>query len=389
MENLAYLYVASDYESQDNVSLTFNLGQLSNQSGLMLLQLAVPAALMVMTAGTAQALQRGDSGPTVSRLQTALKSEGFFNARVTGYYGTETVNSVRRFQAANGLQVDGIAGPTTLRALRQGVQSAYRPVSYSGGLRYGSSGAEVSNLQRQLRSLGYDVRVDGIFGSTTDRAVRQFQASQGLTADGVVGSATRQALANAGADYATTPSEVRPISYTVPGYRLLTIGSRGEDVRRVQQQLNDLGYYCPVDGVYGSQTANAVRRFQSDRGLHVDGVAGEDTQTALLNNEGRPIGYEPSPPPDYYPEYPNNSNNLPRPQPNSGKRYIVLIPTDAGVRLSQVRRYVPDAFVRQNRLGAFIQTYSLSNTESGRVAAFRRVNNLRSLGFKDAQVRYL
>jgi N-acetylmuramoyl-L-alanine amidase len=60
------------------------------------------------------------------------------------------------------------------------------------------------------------------------------------------------------------------------------IGSTGEQVRAIQTRLKNWGYYDgAVDGVYGSQTASAVRLFQKKNGLTVDGVAGRETLTAL------------------------------------------------------------------------------------------------------------
>ncbi|WP_134702700.1 spore cortex-lytic enzyme [Ammoniphilus sp. YIM 78166] len=62
----------------------------------------------------------------------------------------------------------------------------------------------------------------------------------------------------------------------------LTVGSQVGDVWDVQFRLNMLGYYPqPLDGVYGIGTANAVRRFQQDYGLHADGVTGSQTWRAL------------------------------------------------------------------------------------------------------------
>ena len=59
----------------------------------------------------------GSRGAEVTAIQQALKDRGLFNANVTGYYGEITEAAVRRFQKQQGLTVDGIAGPATLRAL--------------------------------------------------------------------------------------------------------------------------------------------------------------------------------------------------------------------------------------------------------------------------------
>jgi len=63
---------------------------------------------------------------------------------------------------------------------------------------------------------------------------------------------------------------------------VLKMGSQTGDVWDVQFRLNILGYYPQkLDGVYGAGTADAVRRFQRDYGLHADGVTGPQTWTAL------------------------------------------------------------------------------------------------------------
>lgn len=59
-------------------------------------------------------------------------------------------------------------------------------------------------------------------------------------------------------------------------------GSRGSEVRTIQEKLKRWGYYTGnVDGIYGSQTVAAVKRFQQKNGLTVDGIAGPKTLTAM------------------------------------------------------------------------------------------------------------
>ena len=68
-----------------------------------------------------------------------------------------------------------------------------------------------------------------------------------------------------------------PISYALSQY-----GSNGEEVKQIQIKLRDWGYYSgSVDGVYGSKTYEAVKKFQASNGLAVDGIAGSQTLTAL------------------------------------------------------------------------------------------------------------
>ena len=213
METFAYLHTACAYDDPETDKLTLNVEQLnvkqlSSQASLLMLQLLVPVAILAV-AGHASALQVGDRGPSVTTLQDRLRAAGYFDRSSTGIYSSITEASVRRFQASRGLAVDGIAGPTTQRALRNQTASSgsgnyYQTISYSGGLQLGSRGSAVSALQQRLRNLGYDVTVDGVFGPATDRAVRNFQGSNGLVADGIVGSATQNTLesgVNAGNPY--------------------------------------------------------------------------------------------------------------------------------------------------------------------------------------------
>lgn len=66
-------------------------------------------------------------------------------------------------------------------------------------------------------------------------------------------------------------------------YRELYYGSTGEDVRRLQEALNDEGYPLTIDGIYGPKTQNAVTGYQRKNGLLVDGIAGSQTQGHLYS----------------------------------------------------------------------------------------------------------
>lgn len=129
---------------------------------------------------------------------------------------------------------------------------------------YGSSGDEVTAIQTVLKNKGYyRGSVDGVYGSATAAAVKKFQADQGLTADGICGTKTLNAL-----------------GLSVSG--TLRNGSAGNAVIRVQTKLRSLGYYDgQIDGLYGSKTEAAVRRFQYAKGLTADGICGVRTLSAL------------------------------------------------------------------------------------------------------------
>lgn len=75
------------------------------------------------------------------------------------------------------------------------------------------------------------------------------------------------------------------------GDRVLTWGTRGYDVKQLQKDLNYLGYSAgQVDGIYGWQTTQAVKNFQRNNGLAVDGIAGRQTAMAVIRQVSQPVG---------------------------------------------------------------------------------------------------
>jgi len=146
-----------------------------------------------------------------------------------------------------------------------------------GMLRLNSTGPQVSELQRQLRTLGEHLDVDGEFGSNTDTAVRHFQSSHGLESDGVVGPVTWGALA-AAAPTVTVPGAPAG-SPSWPG-RFLVLGIVGDDVRTWQQRMTQRHAHLDVDGEYGPESRDVCVAFQTQNRLEVDGVVGPQTWNA-------------------------------------------------------------------------------------------------------------
>ncbi|HEX9888439.1 MAG TPA: peptidoglycan-binding protein [Nitriliruptorales bacterium] len=139
-------------------------------------------------------------------------------------------------------------------------------------IRLGSAGPEVTDVQRRLSALGHLTDPDdpGVYGRTTESAVKAFQQDRGLPADGIVGEDTWKVLVEA--------------SYEL-GDRNLWLRRpmmRGDDVRELQQRLNRLGFDAgQVDGIFGRETEAALREFQVNVARTEDGIAGSDTVAAL------------------------------------------------------------------------------------------------------------
>lgn len=228
-------------------------------------------------------LREGDSGERVSALQTLLATYGYFTGTVDGRYGGQTTLAVQQFQARNGLNADGIAGPATLQLLYEGT-----PVAASSGvagqtatfatLTQGMEGADVLNMQEYLQDLGYYAgALDGTFGASTYVALRAFQANNNLPVTGVADHNTLALLYSGDGVPAQTYSVGASTSRET-----LRRDDEGADVQALQSRLYELGYYTGnMDGQYGASTAAAVSDFQRANGLSVDGTAGPDTQQAL------------------------------------------------------------------------------------------------------------
>lgn len=181
-------------------------------------------------------LNLGSQGESVRELQSMLQLLGYYPGPVTGLYQEDTATATRRFQTAAGITADGIAGPATWSRLfptppseanpptptatttgsatpvaptpsastppTNTTSAGTSPAGNTGNatavlpvLRPGMEGDAVRQLQQRLKTKGfYNGAIDGIFGSQTEASVRQVQATNNLTVDGIVGPATWQVL---------------------------------------------------------------------------------------------------------------------------------------------------------------------------------------------------
>ena len=154
-------------------------------------------------------LRKGDSGEAVRMLQQRLATLGYMALTdVDGRYGTKTAESVIRFQRANGLVRDGVAGAKTLTLLYSATASTPAPAPVATAapnttqqtLHRGDASDAVRTLQQRLIELGYLTgKADGKFGVQTYRALLAFQRANRLLADGVAGSMTWSLLNSANA----------------------------------------------------------------------------------------------------------------------------------------------------------------------------------------------
>jgi peptidoglycan hydrolase-like protein with peptidoglycan-binding domain len=135
-------------------------------------------------------------------------------------------------------------------------------------LQNGSSGDDVKRLQRLLvmmKMMDFE-GIDGLFGPKTEKAAKDFQTLKGLTVDGIVGPQT----------WGSLPAD--------PNTPLLERGAAGPTVAALQQGLKKYNPVTgastdpgPIDSDFGPKTENAVRAYQGERGVVVDGIVGDHT----------------------------------------------------------------------------------------------------------------
>lgn len=154
-------------------------------------------------------------------------------------------------------------------------------------LEQGDWGKAVKDVQTYLTQQGfYTGQIDGYYGNNTVSAVRNFQQSRNLIADGRVGPRTWAALVGM-ASVTTPPPTVSPTvgdlsDYSPTNAPILTIGIQGDAVRDVQGFLRRRGFYNGIiNGFYGPKTTQAVIDFQSRMGLNQDGIVGPRTWDAM------------------------------------------------------------------------------------------------------------
>ena len=138
-------------------------------------------------------------------------------------------------------------------------------------LRVGAAGSAVGELQQCLAAAGLaDSGEPYRYSAATEQAVREFQTKRGLRVDGICGPETWNDLVESGYQLGDRLLFLRPPFL------------RGDDVADLQHRLNLLGFHAGrEDGIFGPQTERALREFQLNLGLSIDGQCGRATLLRL------------------------------------------------------------------------------------------------------------
>ena len=259
-------------------------------------------------------LRLGSAGDAVRALQIRLNriSDNYPSipkiAIPDGVFSYDTEEAVKRFQEIFSLTPDGIVGKSTwyrtqfiynaVKRLNEldseGITLSEVTKQYSGELSPSSRGIEVANLQYFIdyMSAFYDtvpsVAIDGIYGPSTEEAVRAAQKTFGLPVTGIVDLETWEALYRTYLGFVSTI----PLKYVegnvvpYPGIPL-RLGSSSDAVRLLQEYLNYLATFfpelstIPVTGYFGAQTEEAVLTFQRRLGIEPTGTVAAVTWLAI------------------------------------------------------------------------------------------------------------
>ena len=249
-------------------------------------------------------------GPDVIELQEQLNRIGLYKGGVDGCFGKVTQAAVIQFQLSISRPADGVVGPDTWNQLA--LRTVHQPV-VSGLDVYDLPNIYIDTVKRRLKfssaslnktykvavgkpstpsPLGNWVIVQKAINPGGPFGVRWMRLSVPWGGYGIHGTNNPKSIGRAVSHgcirmynddvievYDRTPIGT-PVNIVGKSYtdRNLKKGDSGSDVAEVQRMLKKLGYYkSKLDGYFGSLTEQAVKRFQADKALQVDGIVGPRT----------------------------------------------------------------------------------------------------------------
>lgn len=184
-------------------------------------------------------LHIGDEGSDVKKLQKALTILDYYSYTVDGKYGDGTTVAVALYQQKNNLEADGVAGKTTIKSI------------------FGSCAKNA------------DITVSGEDTENNDDSSDSTSTSSSSSSTSSSSKSNSKSVSTL-EEIGTAPSATKE-------------GDSGTNVTKLQQALELLGYYSgDIDGDYGAKTISAVTRFQRNRGMNQDGIAGASTIRVLF-----------------------------------------------------------------------------------------------------------
>lgn len=260
-------------------------------------------------------------GPDVGCLQTGLKGLGYYNGEIDNIFGITTEEAVLKLQTDYHLIADGIVGPSAWNILNyyigwdaEAIVKATLPSIHIDVDKRRLTLYKTDNTSKTYKvavgrasnptPLGNWVIVQKALNPGGPFGVRWMRLSVPWGGYGIHGTNNPSSIGKAISHgcirlynedvielYDLTPIGT-PVNITGSGYsaRPLRRGDEGKDVIQVQKMLKRLGYYkYKIDGDFGNQMEKAVKKFQTNKGLTVDGIVGPDTYESLYKAYAKAI----------------------------------------------------------------------------------------------------
>lgn len=208
---------------------------------------------------SAAALHYGDRGDQVKEIQSYLIAQNLLHVAANGVYDAATVNAIKDFQSAIGLEVDGVCGNMTYRILRA---AAFDEI-------------DITTFKLGDYVPEYELDISGVETGTPK--------SSGATIGSVLSAV----------------STVKDVAQYAGIGDVIKLGMQGDGVIDLQNKLIEHGFYDgEADGICDADTVNALKDFQRSHGLAADGICGRRTYSAFNGGHHEYTG-------DYY--FPNYS----------------------------------------------------------------------------------
>ena len=243
-------------------------------------------------------------GPVIRQLQARMNGAGF-RVPETGRFGSTMRLAVKELQREHGLTETGAIGATTLQALGASELHAIRDGQYT--LHAHDEGGAVRHVQRLL-----GVNLTDVFDATTEDAVREFQASRGLGADGVIdfrtlaaleGASTTAVRAGAPGQQAAAPRvDQHSLPHALPAGRSTILGGvaaafmvRAQQGRATAIGVDDVAAADAIAHTGRHVAGPALAAYLSSHGVpsrFVDDGALKDVVTSLQQGRAVPVCVE-------------------------------------------------------------------------------------------------
>ena len=247
-------------------------------------------------------LKRGSTGEPVLQLQKSLADRGYLAGPADGQFGPLTEFAVTALQRKMNLSLTGQADHALQVILQDGLAPAATALKTAGSLSSGDTGEQVFAMQMRLYELNFlKSKPGGNFGPLTLQAVKTLQVLNSLPATGTAAVSELSLLYSASVK---------------AGQAVLSLNDTGYEVQVLQERLAALNYYAgPIDGVYSAAVETAIRQFQTQYGLTVDGEAGFVTQSKVFASSTPPLSEGSEPMPSPAPPAPSPTPSAPPPAP--------------------------------------------------------------------------